>query len=250
MKKNADERLYLLDELRGFLILGVVESHTLFDMYHIFGFDMPWVESDFVNSISDIGAMLFILISGMVSKFSRDNISRGLKLMCVAIALTLVTRIVIPDYVVYAGILHLLAFAIVLLELIKPVISKIPKFTGVILNILLAILSWNLYERRISFLGFKLFDIPDDIMNGGLSYLLGLKIKNITISSDYYPLLPWITFFFLGFYLIEYIEKEPVKRFFAKKRCAFLAKTGTLSLWIYLIHQPIIYGILYLVTLI
>ena len=124
MKKNADERLYLLDELRGFLILGVVVSHTLFDMYHIFGFDMPWVESDFVNSISDIGAMLFILISGMVSKFSRDNISRGLKLMCVAIALTLVTRIVIPDYVVYAGILHLLAFAIILLELIKAVISK------------------------------------------------------------------------------------------------------------------------------
>lgn len=250
MKKNTNERLYLLDEIRGFLILGVVVSHSLFDMYHIFGFDMPWVESDLANAISDLGAILFILISGIVSKFSKDNITRGLKLTGVAIAMTIVTHIAVPDFVVYAGILHHLAFAIVILELVKPVIIKIPKYIGIFTSFLLAVLSWDIYERRIIFFGKTLFEIPKNIMNGGLSYLLGLKIENIAVSSDYYPLLPWIAFFFMGFFLVEYIEKEPLKSFFSKKRCRFLEKAGQASLWIYLIHQPIVLGILYLITLI
>jgi len=250
MKKDERQRLYLLDEIRGFLILGVVVSHTLFDMYHIFGFDMPWVESALVNTISDIGAILFILISGMVSKYSKDNISRGLKLMAVAVGLTLVTDVVVPQFVVYAGILHHLAFAIILIELLSPILKKIPATIAISINALIAVLTWNIYEREISFFGLKVFDIPYEIMSGGLSHLLGLKIKDIIISSDYYPLLPWICFFVIGFYLIDYVEREPIKTFFSKKRCLFLAKAGRVSLWIYIIHQPLVLGILYLITII
>lgn len=249
LEKEVKERLYLLDEIRGFLIIGVVLSHTLFDMYNIFGFDMSWVESGIANTISDIGAILFIMISGLVSRFSKDNISRGLKLLCVASALTLVTDLIVPDYVIYAGILHHLAFAIVILELLKPVLVKIPPVAGIVFNLVIAILTFNLYERKISLFGATLLEIPKSIMNGGLSYLLGLKIDNITISSDYYPLLPWITFFFIGFFLTSYVSNEPVKSFLSKKRCNFLAKAGRHSLLIYLVHQPIVYGILYLITM-
>lgn len=249
MKRDSTERLYLLDEIRGFLILGVVLSHTLFDMYHIFNFDMPWVDSVLVNVISDIGAIAFIMISGMVSKYSKDNISRGLKLMAVSLTLTLITDIVAPEFVVYVGILHHLAFMIILLDLIKPLLNKIPKVLAIVVNILIAIFTWNIYERELGFFGIVLYKIPYDVMNGGLSYLLGIRIQNITLSADYYPLLPWMCFFFIGFYLISYIEKEPLRTLFSKKRCPFLVKAGQASLWIYLIHQPLVLGILYLVSL-
>jgi uncharacterized membrane protein len=247
---NSKERLHLLDEIRGFLIIGVVISHTLFDMHYFFHMDMSWIKSPLFTAISDIGAIIFILISGMVSKYSKDNINRGLKLMCVAATVTLVTHIVVPDFVVYAGILHLLAFAIVLHELIKPLLVKIHRIAGLVINILIALLTANLYGREISIFGVTLFKIPDNIMNGGLSYLLGLKIDNITVSSDYYPILPWITFFFMGFYLTDYIERQPLKSFLCKKRCNFLAKAGRNSLLVYLVHQPVVMGILYLISLI
>lgn len=142
-----------MDEIRGFLIIGVVISHTLFDMHYFFSMDMSWIKSPLFTAISDIGAIIFILISGMVSEFSRDNINRGLKLMCVAATVTLVTHIVVPDYVVYAGILHLLSFAIVLHELIKPLLVKINRIAGLVINILIALLTANLYGREISILG-------------------------------------------------------------------------------------------------
>lgn len=248
MEKEKRKRLHLLDEIRGFLILGVVVSHTLFDMHNIFEMDLPWTQSWYVKAISDIGALLFILISSMVSKYSKDNISRGMKLLAVATALTLVTNLIMPTMVIYAGILHHLAFAIILMELLRPLLKRIPAIPALFFLLLLALFTWDIYERKIGLLGFTFYEIPTNVLDGGLSYLLGLKIINIIQSSDYYPVLPWMPFFFMGFYLIDYIEKPKIKTFFEKKRFSFLGKVGKISLWIYLLHQPLIYGILTLIT--
>jgi uncharacterized membrane protein len=246
MNDNSRVRLYLLDEIRGFLIYGVIVSHTLFDLRYIFGYSIPWAGSAFVQTLFEIGACLFILISGMVTKYSRDNLDRGYKLLAIAMTITLLTDIFMPDMVMYLGILQHLAFAIIISELLMPVLKKIPRIAGIILSLLVFILTRDIYHRVISFFGLFKVNIPEDMFDGGLSYLLGFDVQGIQLSSDYYPMLPWMMMFFLGIFLIDYIEKEPLKTFFSKSRCVFLQKSGRVSLWIYLVHQPVVYGVIYL----
>lgn len=246
MDENRKVRLHLLDEIRGFLIYGVIISHTLFDLRFIFGYSIPWVGSAFIQTLFETGACLFILISGMVSKYSRDNLGRGFKLLAIAMGITLLTDIFMPDMMMYLGILHHLAFAIIISELLMPIFKKIPNMISIILSLLIFIFTWDIYERVLSFFGLFKITIPQDMFDGGLSYLLGFQIQGIQLSSDYYPMLPWMMMFFLGIFLIDYIEKEPLKTFFSKSRCVFLQKSGRVSLWIYLVHQPVVYGIIYL----
>ena len=81
---------------------------------------------------------------------------------------------------------------------------------------------------------------------------LGIPWKGFA-SSDYFPLLPYLGFFFFFFALGKsvYRKKEtllpkvnaqnPIIRFFLL--------CGKHSLWIYLLHQPILSGIFYLITM-
>jgi uncharacterized membrane protein len=82
---------------------------------------------------------------------------------------------------------------------------------------------------------------------------LGLPWKSFA-TSDYFPLLPYLGWFLLGSVigrtayrrkttLLPLVNSEnPIIRFFSF--------CGRQSLWIYLLHQPILSGILTLVTLI
>ena len=79
---------------------------------------------------------------------------------------------------------------------------------------------------------------------------LGLRMEGFQ-SSDYFPLLPNFGFFLLGAVLGKTVyasgqsllpkvkETNPVLR--------FLRGCGKHSLWIYLLHQPVLSGICYLI---
>ena len=75
---------------------------------------------------------------------------------------------------------------------------------------------------------------------------LGLKYRGFT-SSDYFPLLPHLGFFLLGSVLGRtlYKKKESLLPGVSPKNILVrsLSFCGRHSLWIYLLHQPVLYGI-------
>jgi len=69
-------------------------------------------------------------------------------------------------------------------------------------------------------------------------------------STDYFPLIPWLFLFWAGFYLHHLAERtaqslRPLRR----SVCPPLGWLGRNSLMLYLLHQPVIYGVLTMVFL-
>lgn len=62
-------------------------------------------------------------------------------------------------------------------------------------------------------------------------------------STDYFPLLPWLFLFWVGYFLHQLAGRagmEPLRR----SVCPPLGWMGRHSLVIYLLHQPVILGVL------
>ncbi len=67
-------------------------------------------------------------------------------------------------------------------------------------------------------------------------------------STDYFPLVPWLFLFWSGFFLYHLIGRErmePLRR----SICPALGWLGRHSLVVYLLHQPVLYGVLILCSI-
>lgn len=63
MELAKPRRVHLMDELRGVLIIGVVLYHLLYDLAVLFPVGIPWMFSDWMNSVRNIcaGALLSLI---------------------------------------------------------------------------------------------------------------------------------------------------------------------------------------------
>ena len=58
-------------------------------------------------------------------------------------------------------------------------------------------------------------------------------------SSDYFPLLPWLFLFWVGYYLWPLIRSwKPLQR-----KVPVFSALGRLCLPVYVVHQPVCYGL-------
>lgn len=103
--------------------------------------------------------------------------------------------------------------------------------------------------------------MPADAVWFGVLTLLGFLYANYFtaylgfypfgfFSTDYFPLTPWLFLFWAGFYLHHLAERtaqslRPLRR----SVCPPLGWLGRNSLMLYLLHQPVIYGVLTVVFL-
>ena len=63
------------------------------------------------------------------------------------------------------------------------------------------------------------------------------------VSTDYFPLLPWAFVFLLGTWAGKYIKAGRMPHWFYTADCPPLAAVGRHSLVIYVLHQPVLYGL-------
>ena len=100
------KRICLFDEIRGFAVILMVIYHTLFSMTFIFDNEKLYPLMMKMMLYEPIIPILFISICGIVCSFSRSNLKRGIKIFGIAIAVTVVTYIVMPEMTIFFGILH------------------------------------------------------------------------------------------------------------------------------------------------
>lgn len=242
-KTEIKNRVGFLDEVRGFAIICMVVYHLMFNLKFMFGVDVPIFFESWFNVIRDIFAGAFIFISGIVCNYSRSNLKRGVQCFFIGMIFTFVTAYVTPDSPDVFGILHCLGVCMMFYGLFEGVLKRIPVFIGIILNAALFMLSFN-FSRGYSGIGeFMRFKMPDILYSTRVLFPLGFTGSGFA-SLDYFPLFPWLFLFLAGSFYGICVKAGKAPKFFYDTHIGFLAAAGRYSIWIYVLHQPIIYPLL------
>jgi len=228
MKK---ERIELIDAARGLAVILMVIHHFLYDCVAFLGAPV-WL---FTNPVLDIAhyffAGLFIFISGTASRFSRSNVKRGIIVFAVAMGITVVTTVM--KMPIRFGILHFLGFAMVFYGVTEKCWNTVPKIVMPIACTALLILTALLVriDTGVNFL-----------------WMFGWTYPGF-YSSDYFPIFPWLFVFLFGTVLGAYIREGSFPKRFYEAKPPLFPIVGRRALLIYVIHQPILYGITILLGL-
>lgn len=254
---GSGQRVILFDEIRGFAIICMVVYHTMFQLKYSFGVDVPIFFENWFDVIRDIFAGAFIFISGVMCRYSRNNLKRGVQCFFLGMAITFIVPF-FGSHILF-GILHFLGVCMMIYGLAGNLFEKLPSTVGLISAVLLFILTMNIPREYFLYNG-------EVFYNDGFFGIKGLFEWNITdaayvnnelaplgffnssfASDDYFPLLPWIFVFIGGSYFGGWAKAGVLPRFFYNSHIKWLANVGRYTIWVYMLHIPIIYLICTLV---
>lgn len=220
------KRIEIIDALRGFAVILMVCHHFFYDLVEFL--DAPlWL---FSNPVFDVlqpfFAGVFIALCGVSSNFSRSNIKRGIFTLAVAICITGVT--VILEMPIIFGVLHLLGVCMIFYGVTYKLWEKMPKTVSMIFSIIGIVVSSYCVKN---------IEIQSEHL-----WILGWQYEGF-VSYDYFPLFPWIFVFLLGACVGYYVKENKFPKWFYETKVPALSFVGRHSLVVYIIHQPILYGI-------
>jgi len=241
-------RIYLMDELRGFAVFCMVFYHGFYTLAYLYNLQAGLILLNFFMPAEPYFAGLFMLIAGISSDLSHSNLKRGIKLLGIALAVTLVTYFVVPQDVIVFGILHFLAVCMILYGLLKPISDRL-RFSWVqIAACALLYLCTSGISRGYIGLSAQLgVMLPNALYS--TNWLAPLGIYNNTfLSSDYFALFPWIFVFAAGTFLGKLAAQGKFPAFVYPSRIPFFSWIGRHALILYIVHQPVIYGVCFAVA--
>lgn len=139
------------------------------------------------------------------------------------------------------GVLTLLGSSMLLTAALDPLLRRVPPAVGVALS---ALLFWGTYPTMNGFwnLPGRRLALPQALYASYTTAYLGFMPKSF-FSTDYFPLLPWLFLFWTGYFLHHLVGRgrlAPLRR----SVCPPLGWMGRHSLVLYLLHQPVILGVL------
>ncbi len=248
MARTGKGRIHLLDEIRGFAIVCMVLFHTFYTMTTFFDLKLGRELFNFFQPAVLWFAALFVLISGISSRLSHSNAKRGAKLLAVSVALSLVTWVLdaklgMNGVVIWFGILHMLSLSMLIYAATHKVLDRIHPLIAIALFGLLFAVSFHLPDGYISF-GFTTYPVPSILRESKFLFPFGI-LHSTFYSADYYPLLPWLFLFLIGTSVGRWFKGGNLPAVFYNEHIRPLAYCGRHSLIIYLLHQPIIYGVIW-----
>lgn len=239
------ERYHLLDALRGFAIYHVIVFHFLYDVYVVYGLQPDWPYQTWVQLWQRNGCGLFVLVSGMVFALGRNTFKRGLQLQFLGLIITLVTVFFAPSEAIYYGILTFFGSAMWLTLLLKKLLVRVPAVAGMLTSVVCYILTKDIASGAGIFFGTKLFTFPEWLYQDCFA-ILGFHSNNF-YSSDYVPLLPHIFVFWFGMYLFAWMREHNLTHLLTGGNYKIFTFPGNHSLEIYILHQPILMAICYVI---
>ncbi|MDP4120261.1 MAG: heparan-alpha-glucosaminide N-acetyltransferase domain-containing protein [Bacillota bacterium] len=244
--------MHSLDEIRGFCVLCMVFFHAFFTIGYIFNWSIGNILYDFFAPIEPFFAGTFILISGFSCNLSHSNLIRGFKLLAVALIINIITIFITNkfdvDIAIYFGILNLLSICMILYGLLEKVKLKIPFKSGLFVTAILFLITYNISYGYIGFAGPLSVTLPSSLYQTNNFFMFGFFNDSFQ-SADYFPILPWVFLFFFGSCLGQVATNNKLSYSFYKLRFPPLSFLGRHALIIYILHQPVILGILYLISL-
>lgn len=226
------ERIWELDAFRGLCILCVIIIHAVFDLRYFAGLNFQL--HPIFQFVMDYGGVLFVILSGICVTLGSRSVKRGIIVLACGMVITGVTEAMIAlemadgSVRILFGVLHLLGACM----LLYPLYKRLPVPVIAVLGAVIVILGY--WFRTIT-------------VTSGWLFPLGLCAPGFS-AGDYFPLFPHLGWFMLDTVLGRTVYRQRrslLPKFPADARpIRFLSACGRHSLWIYLLHQPVVYGVL------
>lgn len=246
MPKNRSEkaeRLYMIDSLRGLAIVFMVVYHAFYNVRYIFGNPFQWTVR--LYPLQQAGCWLFILVGGFSFALSRDNLRRGLLVSACGLGLTAFTAALMPRERIVWGVLSFFGAAMLLAHAGRRVLRRVPAEWGLVLSAGLFALTRDIQYGYLGFEGHWVAALPARLYEVGWLFPLGFPGPDFW-SADYFPIIPWLFLYLCGFYLYLMSRDVPQVQRLLRRRVPGLAGLGRHSLLIYLLHQPLIFSVMWI----
>ena len=219
---NDKSRFPIVDFIRGFTIILMIFFHFSFDLNYFQFINVDILRGHFWYFLPRLIVFLFFFAVGMSLKIAHPtqihwpNFNKRLgKLLFFSLLISIVTRIIFPENWIYFGTLHSIALCSIL------------------------VLPFLNFPKTALITALALF-IPSMIWDYNLPFI-ELPIQ----SFDYISPFPWVGAPLLGIFAVDHGFHRiniPENIFF--KSLNYLGKH---SLIIYLLHQPLLFGLVALI---
>ena len=239
-------RYGLLDTLRGAAIVSMAAYHAVWDCVYMFYISLPWFRGTLGRLWQQSICWTFILLSGFCMALGRNTPKRGLTVFLAGALVSVVTMVFMPSQGILFGVLTLIGSCMLIGAAAARPLEKCPPFIGAAVCALLFLLTWGVNDGWIGIGGIELARLPRGLYRGLLASYLGFTAPGFS-SADYFSLLPWGFLFFCGYFVSRIWQKAGRMEFFNRRGIPALNFLGRHSLVIYIVHQPLIYGVLWAV---
>lgn len=242
-KEHSKKRCNMIDMIRGSVLISMCFYHMMWDLVYIKGLNIEWFRSDAAYIWQQSICWMFILLSGFCWSLGRMKLKRGILVFCAGILVTAISMFLAPGQRIIFGILTLLGSCMILCIPAEKFLKKISSEAGGVLCMLLFLFTKSVNNKTLGIGDFKLIALPEAWYDKGyFMTFLGFTDNNFS-SADYFPILPWIFLFLTGYFGYRLASERGVMEFLSKINWNNRAVTflGRHSLWVYLVHQPVIY---------
>lgn len=233
--QNAAARYLLIDLWRGIAVLFMIAYHLCFDLAYFnvlkadFNHQFFWLTArTLIVSVFLLLVGISLILARQQKNFKRNFWMREVKLIGCALLVSLGSYLVFPDTFIFFGILHFIAVASLLT-------LGFVRFYW--MNLGLGAI-WVLIGIN--------FESP--LFNQPWLQWVGLMTYK-PFTEDYVPLFPWFGVVLIGLFVGKLISREQDKsylnRFNPCPQWRWIIWLGRHSLLIYMVHQPIIMGLLW-----
>lgn len=227
------ERIGWLDGWRGLVCYLMIFYHFVFDLI-MFGWQPYSITQQWpLFLLQRFIALSFIFLSGVSSHFTHSNYRRGLITLVAGVVVVVVAASVGSP--IRFGILQFLGCAMILYGIVGKYVEKVPDTVApwlwCALYLVTRVVSYTMYVETTWL------------------YWLGLRAPGF-VSFDWVPIFPNIFMFFLGGWFGKKLMASPAdSRLRTMGAPRALTWPGQRTLIIYLLHQPVLYGLCWLVSM-
>lgn len=239
-----NKRLHLIDTLRGLALVSMIIYHAFWSMENLFGKQITLLHGTPAYLWQQSTAALFIFISGFCWRLTHKHLKRSLTVLGCAVFIFLFTYLFDKNNAISFGILAFIGSAAIIMPPFAKILKHLPPTGGLILSIVLFFLTKHIPHGYFGIYNFK-WQLPQNLYSNYFTAYIGLPPDNF-YSADYFPLLPWLFMYIAGYFanynLQKFISRTNIFNFNIKP----LSLLGRHSLTTYLIHQPLIYCLLWI----
>jgi len=223
MSKRRYERI---DALRGVSLYLMLVYHFVYDL-GLFGV-LSWetVFSPPLELLERYICCSFILLAGFSACLSRNNLRRGVLVLTCAAVVELISSL--AGVTIRFGVLALLGSSMVLYALFGQRIQSLPRRSVLLVCGTLFCAGYWVYRH----------------VYVGVQWLYPLGLRGYGFASaDYFPLFPWFFLFLIGTVIGCAALEGPRSPWMDEKYPPWLTVPGRHTLLVYMLHQPVLYGL-------